>query len=178
MPRPGKDNPAAAASPDQIGDFLCRTVDLWLSADVGALVVQTFDEALRPLYGVPHALCIHRETCGDVLVLEHDGGVYACDHFVDPAHLLGNIGDQDLGTLAADPRLTAFGLAKKEGLADECLTCDVLEFCHGGCPKDRDSRGLNRLCSGFRRFFRYARPGLTTLAAHMKAGKPLRTFRP
>ena len=178
VPRPGRDHPAPAASPDQIGAFLSRVFDLWAGSDVGSLVIQTFDEALRPLYGLPHALCVHRETCGDVLVLEHDGGVYACDHFVGPDHLLGNLRDTDLAVLAADLRLKAFGQAKKDGLAPECQNCAVLDFCHGGCPKDRDSRGLNRLCPGFKAFFTHAQPTLTALAAHMKAGKPLRSFRP
>jgi uncharacterized protein len=176
VPRLGKDDPALAATPVQLGDFFCRIFDRWLAADVGALVVQTFDEALRPLCGVTHALCIHRPTCGDVIVLEHDGGVYTCDHFVDQAHLLGNLNDTDLATLAADPRLVAFGQAKKNGLAPQCLTCDVLEFCHGGCPKDRDDRGLHRLCQAYRMFFNHAKPGLTALAAHRKSGKSLRSF--
>ena len=177
VPRAGKDDPAPAATAAQLGEFLCRIFDRWLAADVGSLVVQSFDEALRPLYGLPHSLCIHRPTCGDVVVVEHDGGVYACDHFVDPAHYLGNIQDTDLATLATDPRLTAFGNLKKDILAPECLTCTVLEFCHGGCPKDRDAAGLNRLCQAYRGFFNHAKPGLTALAAHIKAGRPLRSFR-
>jgi uncharacterized protein len=176
VPRPGKDDPAPAAAPAQLGEFLCAIFDRWLAADVGRLVVQSFDEALRPLYGLPHSLCVHRETCGDVVALEHDGGLYACDHFVDAAHLLGNLKDTDLATLAADPRLAAFGRNKKDGLAAECKRCEVLEFCHGGCPKDRDEGGLNRLCEAYKRFFTHARPGLTALAAHMRAGRSLRSF--
>ena len=177
VPRPGKDDRAPGGTPAQVGEFLCRIFDRWLAADVGVLVVQTFDEALRPLYGVPHSLCIHRPTCGEVVVLEHDGGVYACDHFVDADHRLGNLKDTDLATLAADPRLLAFGQLKRDGLAPECRACAVLEFCHGGCPKDRDGRGLNRLCEAYRRFFTHAKPGLAALAAHMKAGRSLRSFR-
>jgi uncharacterized protein len=167
--------PGAPAS--EVGVFLCRVFDRWISADVGALVVQTFDEALRPYAGVPHALCVHRPTCGDVVVLEHDGSVYSCDHFVDPDHRLGSLADRTLGDLAAGPRQMAFGLAKQEGLAAACRTCDVLESCHGGCPKDRDETGLNRLCDAYRAFFRHARPGLGALAAHLKTGRPLRSFR-
>jgi uncharacterized protein len=162
---------------EAMGEFLCQVFDLWMARDVGALVVQTFDEALRPYVGVDHALCVHRPTCGEVVALEHDGSVYPCDHFVDPFHCLGTIIDTPLADLVRSPRLAAFGRNKKEGLAPRCLTCDVLESCHGGCPKDRDETGLNRLCPAYQRFFRHARPGLEALAAHLRAERPLASFR-
>lgn len=166
--------PPEGAPPKQLGDFLCRIYDLWLHDGVGKMVIQTFDEALRPLAGVDHALCVHRPECGDVPVLEHDGGFYACDHFVDPAHLWGNLKTETLASLAADPRQAAFGQAKRN-LHPSCQTCDVLEFCHGGCPKDR-VEGLNRLCPAYQQLFRHVRPGLTALARHLKTGTPLRHF--
>ncbi len=165
-----------AASPEAIGDFLCRVFDRWISQDVGRIVVQTFDEALRPAYGVAHALCIHRETCGDVAVLEHDGSFYACDHFVDPDHLIGNLLERSLSDLAGDERLRAFGRAKRETRPRECRKCDVLSFCNGGCPKDRTEAGLNSLCPAWKKFFRHCRPSLYRLAEHMKMGRPLRAF--
>jgi uncharacterized protein len=172
----------AAAPAAAIGEFLCRVFDRWLQEDVGRIVIQTFDEALRPIYGIPHALCIHRPTCGDVTVLEHDGGLYACDHFVDPGHLIGNLRDRSLADLVSDPRLAAFGRAKQGTLPRACRECDVLSFCNGGCPKDRRSAkqgepGLNCLCPAYQSFFRHSRPGLTRLAAHMKEDRPLRAFR-
>ncbi len=172
----------AAASPEAIGGFLCGVFDRWIKGSVGRMVIQTFDEALRPLYGIPHALCVHRETCGDVAVLERDGGFYMCDHFVDPAHLIGNLKERPLAEMAEDPRMTAFGLAKRDALPGVCRSCDVLAMCNGGCPKDRTERapdgaaGLNSLCPAYRIFFNHCRPALTRLAAHMKSGKPLREF--
>ena len=80
------------------------------------MVIQAFDEALRPLYGIPHALCVHRETCGDVAVLEHDGGFYICDHFVDAEHRTGNIAERALADIAADPRMRQFGQGKRATL--------------------------------------------------------------
>ncbi len=173
---------AAAASAEAMGAFLCRVFDRWIKADVGRIVIQTFDEALRPVYGAPHALCIHRETCGDVAVLEHEGSFYSCDHFVDTAHCLGNLREQSLSSLASDPRLLRFGRNKQDTLPCACRECDVLAFCNGGCPKDRRDTsargegGLNYLCAAYQKFFRHARPGLTRLAAHMKAGNALKTF--
>jgi uncharacterized protein len=177
VPRPGQAGAvSAAASPDAIGDFLCTVFDIWIAADVGRIVVQSFDEALRPIYGAPHSLCVHRETCGDVAVLERDGGFYICDHFVDPEHLIGKLGAKSLAELSSDPRMFAFGEAKRSSLLRICLDCEVLASCNGGCPKDRLEGGLNYLCPAYKRFFLHSRPELIRLAAHMKAGRSLRSF--
>jgi uncharacterized protein len=175
---------ATAAEPDVIGEFLCRVFDRWIHEGAGRVVIQNIDEALRPMYGLPHALCIHRETCGDVAVLERDGGFYACDHFVDADHLIGSLRERTLGDLAADPRMIEFGKAKRDTLPRACRECDVLSWCNGGCPKDRahaapgEAGGLNRLCFAYKKFFGHCRPELTRLATHMRAGRPLREFKP
>ncbi|MGA2975662.1 MAG: anaerobic sulfatase maturase [Spirochaetia bacterium] len=182
-PWPGGGVSPATAGAEALGAFLCRVFDRWIREDVGKLVIQTFDEALRPLYGIPHSLCIHRETCGDVAVLEHDGGFYACDHFVDADHLIGNLRERRLADMMADPRMSGFGRAKRDALPQTCRECDVLSSCNGGCPKDRidiapnGEPGLNYLCPGLKRFFRHSGPDLTRLAAHMKAGRRLRAFK-
>ena len=181
LPLVGADKPCAKS--EEIGNFLCRIFDRWIKEDVGRIVVQIFDEALRPLYGIPHALCIYRVTCGDAAVLEHDGSFYACDHFVDSDHLIGNIKDRELSDLTEDPALARFGKAKRDTLPRFCSECEVLSSCNGGCPKDRvDSApdgeaGLNCLCPAYKEFFIHSRPDLTRLAAHIKAGRKLREFR-
>jgi uncharacterized protein len=173
-----------AAEPEAVGEFLCRVFDRWINEGVGRMVIQNIDEALRPIYGLPHAICIHRETCGEVAVLERDGGFYACDHFVDVDHLIGNLRERSLGDMAADLRMIEFGNAKRDTLPSACRECDVLPWCNGGCPKDRapaasgETGGVNRLCPAYKRFFGHCRPELTRLAAHMRTGHPLREFRP
>jgi len=173
---------AVTAPPVTTGAFLCRVFDRWIREDVGRIVIQTFDEALRPIYGIPHALCVHRETCGDAAVLEHDGGFYACDHFVDPDHLIGNLTHKDLADLAQDPRMRRFGDAKKDSLPTACRECSELAMCNGDCPKDRfavspnGDPGVNYLCPAYKGFFQHSRPDLQRLAAHMKAGRSLRSF--
>jgi len=170
------------ATAEAIGDFLCRVFDDWIRHDLGRMVVQNFDEAFRTACGLPHVLCTFRETCGDVVVLEHEGSAFACDHFVDPEHLLGNLSQQSLGELLGHPALEAFGLQKREGLPGRCRACEVLPWCNGGCPKDRflveasGEPGVNYFCAGYRRFFRHSRPTLMRLAAHLKEGRPLGTF--
>ena len=172
---------ALAAPPDAVGAFLCRVFDRWMREDVGRVVIQAIDEALRPIYGIPHALCIHRETCGDVAVLEHDGGFYACDHFVNEEHLLGNLRERTLSDLCADPRLLRFGQAKRDTLPSACRQCDVLSSCNGGCPKDRsvvsaDEAGMMLCVPRTRHSSATAGPVLERLAAHMKQGRTLRSF--
>jgi uncharacterized protein len=181
----GKGEPGfPAASAETIGEFLCRVFDRWIDGGAGRMVIQNFDEALRPLYGVPHALCVHRETCGDVAVLERDGGFYACDHYVDAAHLIGNLRERSIGDMADDPRMIAFGIAKRETLPRACRECSLLSSCNGGCPKDRapaapgEPGGIHRLCPAYKKFFAHSMPELTRLAGHMRQGRPLREFRP
>jgi uncharacterized protein len=167
------------APAEAYGAFLCAVFDAWVRHDVGRIVIQAFDEALRPALGLEHALCVVRETCGDVPVLEHTGDFYACDHFVDPAHRFGNIRDTHLADLVESPAQRAFGEAKRDALPPYCRACDVRAWCNGGCPKDRFLRtpegepGLNYLCAGFQRFFRHTRPYWEAAAALLRAGKPI-----
>jgi len=129
------------------------------------------EEAAAPAFGRQQSLCIFRETCGDLPALEHNGDLYACDHFVDPAHHLGNIQKTPLVELLESPAQRAFGQAKADTLPGYCLDCEVRFMCNGGCPKDRILRapdgeaGLNYLCAGYKRFFTYCRPFFEDLAA-------------
>jgi uncharacterized protein len=106
-----------------------------------------------------------------VVVLEHDGSFYSCDHFVDDAHRVGGIEDTPLEALLTAPSQVAFGLAKRDSLPRQCCECDVLPMCNGGCPKDRfatasdGEAGLNYLCPAFKRFFTHALPWAVRVAA-------------
>jgi uncharacterized protein len=156
---------------DAFGTFLCTIFDEWMRHDVGRIAVQIFEEALSPARGVQHSLCVFRETCGDVPVLEHNGDFFCCDHYVDPQHRLGNIRETSLSDLIESPRQRAFGRAKRDALPGCCRGCDVRVMCNGGCPKDRFIRtpdgeeGLNYLCAGFKRFFTHSLPGVVELAS-------------
>jgi uncharacterized protein len=146
------------------GEFLCAIFDEWVERDSRRIDVQIFEEATRPARGLEHGLCIFRATCGDVPVVEYDGAFYSCDHFVDQAHRLGSIVETPLVRLLEAPAQRAFGLSKRGSLPRECLECDVLPMCNGGCPKDRFARapggeaGLNYLCPTFKRFFTHVLP--------------------
>jgi uncharacterized protein len=171
---PRADGAASAAPsvpPDAWGEFLCAIFDEWRQRDIGRVGVQIFEEAARPAQGLAHSMCVFRETCGDIPVVEHNGDFYCCDHYADAAHRLGNIIETPLWDMLQSPGQRAFGAAKKESLPRYCLQCEVLDMCNGGCPKDRFAAspdgepGLNYLCAGFRKFFSYCRPFFLRVAA-------------
>lgn len=163
---------------EAFGSFLCTIFDEWVRHDIGRIMVQIFDEAARPIRGLEHSLCIFRETCGDIPVLEHNGDLFSCDHFVDREHLLGNIRGTRLAELLNSPAQVQFGTDKRDSLPRYCLQCDVRPMCNGGCPKDRfiqtpdGEEGLNYLCAGFKKFFAHSRPTLEKLVPLWKAGAP------
>lgn len=141
------------------GYFLNTIFDEWVRRDVGRVFVQIFDVALAAWSGNKPGLCIFDETCGSAMALEHNGDLYACDHYVDPAFLLGNIRTTPLAELAGNPRQLKFGQDKKTTLPRFCRECPVRFVCNGGCPKDRilntpdGEPGLNFLCTGYKSFF-------------------------
>ncbi len=145
----------------QYGSFLSAVFDEWVRRDVGRVFVQIFDVALAAWAGAPSSLCIFSPTCGSAPVLEHNGDLYSCDHFVDPHHLLGNVLHTPLAELMASDKQRQFGLDKRDTLPQYCRQCDVRFACHGGCPKNRSvcspdgEPGLNYLCSGYREFFHH-----------------------
>lgn len=153
------------------GNFLCTIFDEWVGQDIERINVQIFEEAARTAFGQEHALCIFRETCGDVPVIEHNGDFFSCDHFVNTEHRLGNIRETPLVDLLECPAQRAFGQAKLDTLPRYCQACEVRNMCHGGCPKDRILRtpdgegGLNYLCAGYKRFFTHCRPFVAQLSA-------------
>lgn len=168
---------ARSVTAAQYGEFLCAIFDEWVRRDVGAVFVQMFDVALASWVGAPHGLCVHSETCGAALALEHNGDLYSCDHFVEPKHLLGNIHRHHMSSLAVSEPQRAFGRAKRDGLPRQCRECDVRFACHGGCPKDRivttadGEPGLNYLCDGYLRFFRHVRPAMERMRELLRAGR-------
>ncbi|NQT94517.1 MAG: SPASM domain-containing protein, partial [Lentisphaerae bacterium] len=172
-PRPDAESGASRRSvpPEAWGDFLCTVFEEWTREDVGEVEVQIFEEAARTAFGQEHALCIFRETCGDIPVVEHNGDFYSCDHFVDSEHRLGNIREHPLVDLLENPTQRAFGRAKLDDLPGYCRACDVRDMCNGGCPKNRflqspdGEAGLNYLCTGYKRFFIHCKPFITALRA-------------
>jgi len=152
------------------GEFLCAIFDEWKTSDIGTIKIQIFEEALRTAFGLEHTLCIFKKTCGGVPVLEHNGDIYSCDHFVNKENLLGNIRKTSLARLLESPAQKIFGQAKLALLPVYCLECEVRDRCNGGCPKDRfietacGEPGLNYLCDGYKLFFSHCQPFVEQVA--------------
>jgi uncharacterized protein len=177
--------------PDQFGRFLSSIFDEWVHHDVGRVYVQTFEAAIRNWVGLPSSgMCVFNETCGLGVALEHNGDLYACDHFVEPDYLLGNIQQEHMIELVASPGQQKFGQDKRGTLPKYCLDCDVRFACHGECPKNRflttpdgdaspsgkalpgGEGGLNYLCAGFKHFFHHIDYPAGIMADLIRQGRP------
>ena len=164
--------------PQQYGRFLIDVFEEWVRHDVGTVYVQMFDTTLANWAGEPGGMCVHAETCGEQIALEHNGDVYSCDHYVEPGYLLGNIGDRTLLELVALPQQRAFGQHKRDSLTRYCLDCDVRFACNGGCPKDRFATspygepGQHYLCPGYEAFFHHVRPAMEQMTRLLRGNRP------
>ena len=162
----------------QHGQFLIAVFDEWVRRDVGRVFVQIFDVVLAARLGQRPGLCLFEETCGTALVLEHNGDLYACDHFVEPRCRLGNIRETPLVEMVGSEHQRHFGQAKRDALPRLCRTCEVRFICNGGCPKNRvlhtpdGEPGLNILCEGYKAFFTYIDRPMRIMAAELQAGRP------
>jgi uncharacterized protein len=161
---------------DEFGNFLCQVFDEWIEKDIGTIKIQIIEEALRTAFGQEHSLCVFRKHCGGVPVIEHNGDFYSCDHYVNSENLIGNIRNSALEELLDDDRQLAFGLSKETTLPGYCRRCEVLAMCNGECPKNRiiktpdGDRGLNFLCSGYRKFFNHLMPFAEAVKAEWQKG--------
>lgn len=166
-----------SVGPAQYGRFLIDVFEEWVRRDVGTVYVQMFDTALANVHGEPGGLCVHAETCGSQLALEHTGDLFSCDHYVEPGYLLGNIRDKHMLDLIVLPQQVKFGQDKRDTLTRYCRECDVLSMCNGGCPKDRfavsphGEPGLHYLCPSYQAFFRHVREPMQAMSALLRDGR-------
>lgn len=153
-----------SVTPEQWGDFLCTLFDEWVRNDVGEYYIQLFDSTLANWVGQQPGVCTMAKECGHAGVMEFNGDVYSCDHYVFPEYKLGNIYSQTLVEMMYSDRQQAFGRAKSATLTKQCRACEYLFACHGECPKNRfgiskdGESGQNYLCQGYHRFFKHVAP--------------------
>ncbi|MFZ4537272.1 anaerobic sulfatase maturase [Propionivibrio sp.] len=162
---------------EHYGRFLIDIFEEWVRNDVGQVFVQLFDVTLEAFFG-RHLLCIHAPTCGYGPALEHNGDLYACDHFVEPKYKLGNIHQTHMIELIASPAQRQFGQDKRDALTAQCRNCKVLNWCNGGCPKDRfalsrdGEPGQNYLCKGLELFFTHTGPTFNVMVQQLRQNRP------
>ena len=165
----GSDVMPWSAKPEDYGKFLCDIYDVWVRRDVGQTFVQIFDVALCAWAGIPAPLCVFREKCGQALVMEHDGSIFSCDHFVYPRFKLGNIMETPLEKFVDCAAQKSFGELKFSTLPRVCRKCGVRFVCNGECPKHRFMRtadgepGLNYFCGAYKKFFTHIAPTMARM---------------
>lgn len=164
-------------TPEGYGRFLIDVFEEWVRRDIGTVYVQMFDTALANWYGEAGSMCVHAETCGQQLALEHNGDLYSCDHFVEPRFRLGNIRELPMLDMVDSPRQRRFGQDKRDTLTRYCLDCDVRFACHGGCPKDRFATspygepGQHYLCPSYKAFFHHVTGTMAAMRDLLRAGR-------
>ena len=169
--------PVECPKPEAVGEFLVQVFDRWVRRDVGRIYVQIFDLALSAWLGQGAPLCVFQETCGRALALEHNGDVFACDHYVYAEHRLGNVHTTTLADIGHGAAAARFGAAKAD-LPAVCRACPVRFICNGDCPKHRfvwageGEPGLSCLCPAYKRFFTHIGPAMETMVALLRAGRP------
>lgn len=167
-----------SVTPEQWGKFLCTIFDEWVRHDVGTYFIQIFDATLANWAGVQPGLCSLAKECGHAGVMEFNGDVYSCDHFVYPEHLLGNINEKTITEMMYGEKQREFAKLKHELLPQQCRECPVEFACHGECPKNRFTRdkygnpGLNYLCNGYRQFFEHVKPYMDFMKGELDAKRP------
>lgn len=148
----------------QWGEFLITLFDEWVRHDVGEVFIQLFDSTLAGWVGVMPGVCTLAPECGHAGIMEYNGDVFSCDHYVYPRYRLGNVMEHNLGEMMRSPEQQRFGQAKKSGLTKQCRECRYLFLCHGECPKNRFIRsrhgevGHNYLCQGYYNFWKHSAP--------------------
>lgn len=160
------------------GNFLCAVFEEWLKEDVGNYYVQLFDATLANWAGQQPGVCTLAKNCGHAGVMEFNGDVYSCDHYVFPEYKLGNIRTHSLTEMMYSPKQLKFGANKSDALPGQCKACEYLFACNGECPKNRflitsdGEPGLNYLCKGLKKFFAHVAPYMDFMKRELIAHRP------
>ena len=168
----------ASVTPEQWGYFLCAIFDEWVRKDVGKIFVEIFDCTLANWMGVSPGICAYSKECGHAGVMEHNGDVYSCDHFVFPEYKLGNIRDHSLIDMLYGEQQQEFSRLKHSSLPRQCKECDMEFACHGECPKNRFMKdkygdsGLNYLCLGYYHYYQHVAPYMDYMKQELMAQRP------
>ena len=168
----------ASVAPEQWGYFLCAIFDEWVRKDVGKIFVEIFDCTLANWMGISPGICAYSKECGHAGVMEHNGDVYSCDHFVFPEYKLGNIRDHSLIDMLYGEQQQEFSRLKHSSLPRQCKECDMEFACHGERPKNRFMKdkygdsGLNYLCPGYYHYYQHVAPYMDYMKQELMSQRP------
>jgi uncharacterized protein len=121
--------------------FFTDLADIWLErGSASGIRVGPFDELLAYFMGQQAVLpCIWTDDCANhILSIDARGNVAQCDCWVTsyPDYWFGNIFEcESLGEmLAQNAVVERFHRRPMTLVQGDCITCDYLALCHGGCP--------------------------------------------
>ena len=161
---------------DGYGKFMTDVFNEWVLSDVGKVYVRMFDSILATWMGYPASVCVQSKNCGQAIVIEANGDLYSCDHYVYDDNRLGNVMNTDIKQLALSKQQRNFGLDKSRTLTKTCLDCNVQALCYGGCPKHRinvlkgEHHRHNYLCSSYQAIFTHTAPAMHHMSETIRRG--------
>lgn len=164
---------------EEYGDFLIQVFDQWVRKDVGKIFIMNFENALSAWVGMDSPICVFARKCGQSMIVEHNGDIYSCDHYVYPGNYIGNIMRDMPGKLIRSSKQQQFGNSKEEALPHDCQNCTYLFACRGECPKHRFLKtgngqlSLNYLCKGYKKYFKHIDKYMKVMSLLLKNGYPV-----
>jgi len=164
-----------SVAPAAYGRFLCRAFDRWIADGWRRTYVRLFNDLLAMTAGRPAPSCTFKDRCGDYVVVEYNGDVYACDFFVQPEWRLGNLLEGSLEGACDTPAYESFA-ARKGALGPVCTACEWKALCQGGCPKYRllqggDAASPTYFCAAYKALFEHAHETLQSIVGHLSAAE-------
>ena len=167
-------------APRRLGRFLAELADIWLERGHGDGVrLGPFDELLR-YFGEGHARlpCIWQDNCAkEFCCIDPEGNVAQCDCWITsyPEFRFGNIlrGGRSLSDVLEQSEPRSSFRARPEALIrdEDCVDCDYLAVCHGGCPVRAYTRrgrlnDKDPYCETYRDLFAHMEKAAARVAGH------------
>ena len=137
--------PGRETDPELYQRWLIEAFDLWLDT-YPELPVRTFEALLDAVAGLSSGTDAFGFGDVSLLSVETDGSWHDLDVFKvagdGASRLAGSVLDTTVAELAASPAIDAHRrLLSKEGVSDQCRTCDVVDVCGGGSVPHRFRSG-------------------------------------
>lgn len=163
-----------ALTPALYEEFLTRLFKLYYNDFMAGnyISIRFFDNLVNIAAGQPAEQCGTLGYCPGQLIIEGDGSVFPCDFYCVDYWRLGNIKEMSIEAISKTEKMKEF---RTSSLHDDekCKTCDVYDFCRGGCRRDRDlniagAAGENIYCEALYNFFTYAKPYLAQIVKRLQ----------
>jgi uncharacterized protein len=126
---------------EELSRFFLDLTDVWVERGrAEGVKLGPIDQLVAHFSGEPSCLpCIWQSNCADEFIsIDARGFVAQCDCWVTsyPEYFFGNIFEHDtLSGLLKNSTARREFVARPAAIVDkDCIECDYLSLCHGGCP--------------------------------------------